>query len=323
MPKEKDDTYVLISGKGRSGSNRLLDILDTSRRTVCRSEPNEIKASMFSGIGGELFVEDFGPDALNSLETALAGAATRRSARDRVNQTDKAYLTALGRAALPSLGKARFRRALTAMKILESEGEWRLPAAFMRRERSSDVLPVLKLNSTPAWAVALAKADERALILHNIRDPFDYLQSWYNRFIISKSGTKSFEKNFQDVPKLLAFFDRTGAERLREPTDANLIEVELWRWRYINEVLLSLRDRRDQYLIMTYSEIEADLLGAARRVFAFAGLPFDHAEEVRIGNLSNVLFQVPHRAQLDPVSCRATMAKVLEDSPLKTLFDPV
>ncbi len=55
---------ILISGKGRSGSNRLLDIFDASRETACRSEVNEIPGSAFHGIGGTLFADDFAPPSV-------------------------------------------------------------------------------------------------------------------------------------------------------------------------------------------------------------------------------------------------------------------
>ncbi|MDG4649648.1 sulfotransferase domain-containing protein [Roseibacterium sp. SDUM158017] len=314
--------YILISGKGRSGSNRLLDILDASRSTVCRSEINEIPGSVFAGIGGELFSGDFGPQQLAALRQAISGAVTRRSARDRLSQRDKDYLTAAGRAGIGSLEKARLRRALSAVGLLDGEHEWRLPPVFLKRDAISGARLVLKLNSSPSWAAALAHADDRCRVLHNVRDPFGYLQSWYNRFIGNGVGTASFRANFRDVPRILAHFGRDDANRLAEPTDENLVEVELWRWRYVNESLQSIAASSGRYLLVTYSEIETDPLGAAGRMFEFAGLPLESGEEARIRALQNVLFSSPHKTHLDPDMCARLIDGVLEDSPLRGLARP-
>jgi hypothetical protein len=317
MEPEEQNPYVLISGKGRSGSNRLLDMFDASRRTVCRSEVNKIPGSAFNGIGGELFPEDFGSAQLDALRGAIRGAGIKRSARDRLSQTDKVYLTAAGRAVFPSMAKTRFRKFLSAVGVIGDASEWTLPGALLSDEGMTRARIILKLNACPTWATALVQADEQCRILHNIRDPFDYLQSWYNRFIRDRKGLSSFEENFSDVPRLLKHFGRENPNRLRQPIEENLIEVELWRWRYINERLLSLEAYPDSYMRVTYSDIEEDLLGAARRIFAFADLPLGPEEEARIGAIRNVLFQKPHTTHLDAELCERLIGEVLEDSPLK------
>lgn len=320
IPELSPRSYVLISGKGRSGSNRLLDMLDTSRLTVCRNEVNAIPGSDFARVGGELFPEDFGSVHLSALRDAISRADVRRSARDRLSQVDKEYLSVVGRAGLGITGKHRLRRVLSVTGLIDDPGEWDLPDLFLNKDRMSHVRLVLKLNSCPAWAMALGKEDERCKILHNIRDPFEYLQSWYNRFIKKHAGTSSFESRFEDVPRLLAHFGRDDADRLRQPTEENLVEVELWRWRYINERLQSLAPLAGRYLLITYPEMEADIVGAAKKVFDFADLPFGHQEEMRVTTMRNVLFQTPHSASLDPELCENLVSKILEDSPLRPLL---
>jgi hypothetical protein len=160
-------------------------MLDTSRLTVCRNEVNAIPGSDFARVGGELFPEDFGSVHLSALRDAISRADVRRSARDRLSQVDKEYLSVVGRAGLGITGKHRLRRVLSVTGLIDDPGEWDLPDLFLNKDRMSHVRLVLKLNSCPAWAMALGKEDERCKILHNIRDPFEYLQSWYNRFIKS------------------------------------------------------------------------------------------------------------------------------------------
>lgn len=312
--------YILISGKGRSGSNRLLDILDVSRHTVCRSEVNEISGSAFFGIGGTLFPDDLQAAQAAMLRKAIAGAVERRSERDRLSQTDKGYFKGLSGPVLWGLGKARVRRVLSAARLVDGSQEWRLPAPILDRAALSEACVVLKLNSCPAWATALSEADDSCNILHNLRDPFEYLQSWYNRFIAKGVGARSFQENFDDVPRLLAHFGRKDVVRLKEPIEANIVEVELWRWRYINETLRALKAHTGQYLLVKYADIETDPVGSARRMFDFAKLPFEAREEARVRALRNDLFAPPHATRLDSEMCQRLIASVLEDSPLLDLL---
>ncbi|MEM6388206.1 MAG: sulfotransferase [Pseudomonadota bacterium] len=312
--------YTILSGQGRSGSNRLLDVLDASRHTACRNEVKLIAASQFHSIGAALFAQDLDEARRARLHAVIADAPYRRSQRDRLSQTDKAYLTGLGRAAQAAFEKKRLRKMLAGVGLLEGHGEWRIPRLMAAPDAIARAHLVLKFNSCPAWTEALALADKHCRVVHNIREPRGFLKSWYNRFILSGIGAASFEKHFDDVPRILAHFGRDDAERLRAASEENLVEVELWRWRYINERLMALEAHPGQYMRVTYDEIQADTVEVARKIFAFSELPFEQAEQDRAGALKNVLFQKPHTAQIDAALCDRLVDKVLEDSPLKAMI---
>ena len=319
MPER--NVYTIISGTGRSGSNRLLDMFDASPYTVCRNEVNSIPGSSFFAVGGKLFFDDFSATQRKMLRAAVDGATIRRSARDRLNQTDKDYLTRAGRISLGAMEKARLRNMLAKLGVIGDAREWIVPQVLLNDEGLSRARLVLKLNSCPAWAQSMVSEDNSCRIIHNIRDPRGFLNSWYNRLIKNGVGTTSFEENFGDVAPILEYFGRTDAERLRSPTEENLVEVDLWRWRHVNENLLSLESHAGQYIRISYKEIEADRVEVARKAFAFAELPFEAEEEARIGSLRNVLFQKPHTTRLDAEMCNRLVGKVLEDSPLKDLVE--
>ncbi len=216
------------------------------------------------------------------------------------------------------MSRARLRRALRAIRLVRHENEWRFPAICIKEAELAAARPVLKLNSCPAWTAALARADENCLIVHNMRDPIDYLQSWYNRLILARAGTSCFEANFGDVPRILGHFGRDDAERLRNPSQENLVEVELWRWRYINESIADLASLPGQYFRVTYDRLESDIEGVVHRLYAFAGLALDDRTLSRILGLKNELFREPHREKLDRNLCDRLAARVLEGSPLES-----
>lgn len=313
--KEPGNPYALISGLGRSGSNRILDILDTSDITSCRNEANEVCGSEFYGIGGELFPAELEECHIRKLQEAISRSNLRRSRRDRLTLREKSYANILARQFSVLTSKSKIRRGLRLARIISNEHEWDLPPWTLNKDISYTAVPVLKLNSCPAWATGLVNTDRNCYIVHNIRDPFDYLQSWYNRFIINRAGFRSFQSNFSDIPKILEYFDRDDAERLKEPTLENLVEVEIWRWRYVNELLFSASSS-ERYMQIHYSDVENRPVEEAAKMFCFLSIPFGSAERLRVGSLKNKLFQNPHASKLEKGLCEKLLDRVLEESPL-------
>lgn len=312
---------IVIAGKGRSGSNRLLDILDASSRTVCRNEVNSIAGGEFNQIGSKLFADNFDDARKAQLQTAIDNAKKRRSGGDRFTQADKAFLTWLGKNALSPMSKSALRRRLHSLGLMHRPTEWEVPTAFVNTQKLSEASLVLKLNSSPIWTAEIAHKDPRSRIVHNIRNPYDFLQSWYNRFIVGKGrGFRPFEKRIADVPRILEYFGREDADRLMHSETENLVEVELWRWRYANELFLELSSLEEQYLRVTYDEVENDRMATAENLYRFAGLPFDRAAEARVTAMQNVLFKKSHQTKLDQDFCKNLVERVLSDSPLKDLF---
>jgi len=310
-------SYILVSGSGRSGSNRVLDIFDQSSRTACRNEANEVPGGEFHAIGGLFFEDNLTESDYSALTAALRRAGLRRSSRDRLDQYRKDYLNPISRPFLRAMSKTRLRRVFVTLGVMANENEWALPASVLNRDRLDDIRPVIKLLGCQTWAEVLINRDKNCQIVHNLRGPLPFLQSWFNRFILkSESQYASFTQHFDDVPRILRFFGRDDAERLREPRVENLIEVEIWRWRYINERLLALSSHPGQYMLVTYNEVDRDPVSVAERLYDFAGLPMDEEAAVGIQNMRNTLFAKPHETNLDTDVSVRLIDEVLKDSPL-------
>lgn len=309
---------AIISGNGRSGSNRLLDILDLHPNTVCRNEVNEIPGGAFYGIGGELF--ELSATALQELQTAIQSGKSRRSSRDRADYYHKAFLKKPARKILLPLSKKKIRNTLHALNMMPNIHEWKIPKALANTSELNKSTLVLKLNSCPEWARALSKTESQPYIIHNIRNPNQYLRSWYNRFIRAGAGSSSFEENFNDIPEILAHFKQSGAERLRAPNLTNIVEAEIWRWRFINEQIMSISDVSQKYLLVKYDEVEHDPSGTADRVHKFIGLEMDVRARTKSVRMPNKLFSEKHKHKLDESLSGFLLDRVLEGSPLKPLF---
>ncbi len=309
----------MIAGKGRSGSNRLLDIVDHSEFTACRSEANKISGGQLSMFGHQMFDHGMTDADVAALHKALIEAGSRRSERDRFNQSGKRFLTPIGKALLPLMAREKARRAMHSMGLMHNPSEWRLLQIALNK---TPFLPVLKLNACPIWPEQIAKIEPGLRIVHNIRQPWNYLNGWYNRFIARQDAFyTSFTQNFADVPLILAYFGRSDSDRLSEPNLDNVVEVELWRWRYINERLMKADLQDGRYLRVTYEEIDADPLAATHRVFQFLDLAITPKVEAGVLRMENTLFASPHKKKLDRQVASRALETVLQNSDIEWAFE--
>ena len=311
---------ILLTGNGRSGSNRLLDLLDQSPATVCRNEANAIPGGAFNGIGGTLFAEDLTAERLAQLQRALAGARDRRSFRDRSEQTDKLHYRPrmLARGGQWMVSKKRLRETLPRLHLLEDAREWRSPALYTSRARQAEATLVVKLNACPAWTVALHNAQPELKVVHNLRKPLDYLNSWFNRHV-ARVEPGSFATTFADVPRILAAFGRDDAGRLADLGEESLIEIEMWRWRFVNETIQTALAGSPRLMTVTYDEIDRDTAAAAERLYAFAGLPLSNETRAAAAAMENKLFARKHTTRLDRERALRIIETVLGDSPLRAI----
>ena len=58
--------YAFVTGNGRSGTNWLLELLDLSPQTFCRSEPSGIETSPLKALDDDRFVKRADQSALDS-----------------------------------------------------------------------------------------------------------------------------------------------------------------------------------------------------------------------------------------------------------------
>ena len=311
-------TLCMISGNGRSGSNRLLDILDLSEITACRNEPDEINGGRLSGFGFQLFNDQLQKPDIVELHRELIAAGYIRSDRDRFNRSEKQFLTPIGKSLLPVMARRKLRTLAHTTGLMRNPLEWKLPQVAIN---DNPILPIVKLNARPIWAEQVAKIEPGLRIVHNIRQPWKFLNSWYNRFILNQDTlAASFTEHFADVPLLLEYYGRNDSARLREGNLENIVEVELWRWRYVNERLMKFDTENARYLRVTYEDIDANPVSAAHQVYEFLDLDLSPKVEEDIANLKNTLFAKPHKNKLDTILVSKLMTSVLAESPLDQAF---
>jgi hypothetical protein len=242
--------HIVIYSSGRSGSNRLLDLLDQHNSTNCRNEPdyddydigNLWKRTEKSGLPG---------DFLEQWAAIVKNCALHKGARDRYDYlAHKEYLR-------PFLGKlwveAARREKLRSLFLRKSKNAWPIPKMALEKYSSSSIIPVLKVSGQPQWFQEPHFYFEKQQIVHNIRKPHDYLNSWYNRFI-RKSGFTN-EEMYDRVLNSRSWMRReAGLVDFSSPYSfRNLLFVELWGWRFKNEALFNSLRQSPRYLPVSYS----------------------------------------------------------------------
>jgi hypothetical protein len=306
--------HVVIFSSGRSGSNRLLDILDQHEWTNCR---NEINADdpQFATLTNWDTSSASTEEIRARWEGSVRRAAVRKGRRDRYELSHKSYLRPL----LSRPWVEIYRRPSIRRPLFDQSFDWQIPKVIFRRGVEDKIVPVLKISRPPELFVATHRADPSQIMLHNLRDPGAMIRSWYNRFVVPRHGSP--EAIFETV--------RTKANRGRAEaglpplTDAYslraLLVAELWLWRLNNEPLVSEIGTSPRYLRITYDETSRSPVEVARKAYTHAGLDFSSTHGERVTSLKNELFSKPHSESLDSALVEDSVAEALDGSSLVAL----
>ena len=293
-----DERTVLITGRGRSGSHRVLDILDCSEDTLCRNELNKLEGGALAALPNGFFLGDQGEGFPALWREARDRAARSFGARDHLGVRPKAYLADWQRERVaPILAKRSARRALSALAPKLRAEEW--PAGPLYGGKDVErAVPVFKALMCQGWADAILPADPYFFVVHNMRRPDDFLRSWWERYVLAHGPEKVWADSLETIGRVLEAFGEAPG-RFTDYSDAGLVETEVWRWRYVNEFLFERYADHPRYAVVTFQEASDDPVALARRLYAMVGLGFGDAEEARVEALRNTKFKP--RAKVSPL----------------------
>lgn len=314
------DPYALVIGHGRSGTNLALDLLDCHPDTVCRSELNRSPDGSFAGLPGDFLGAALPDDFIERWHRALTPAPWHRWDRDHGSRGFKSYYrsSAAGWIAEHMLPRPRLRRVLAPVVPALRRTEW--PVGRLHRP-DAPVLPVLKILLQPHWIGRTHAADDGQRVIHVLRAPEGFIRSWRNRWVASAAGGPEavYAANLETLPGIL---EALGGRRLSHPafSEAALIESELWRWRYMNEIPFAALHGTPRYRAILYDRLTDAPAETAGDLCAFLGLTLDEQGRARAAAQENRLFAAPHTASVDAGLVADLAAGVLDGSPLRALF---
>lgn len=271
--------YVLVVGNGRSGTKWLLSILDSSPSTHCRNEPDEITTSPLAKLPSpqdDLSLLDKNWDA------AISWAATHIGERDLAWTGRKDYVFELSR--ITGLTRALDKRPRSFLSMLLPAlrgAEWELPFWIGDRNAMSRALPVLKFVQAPLWTIWALRHRPSAQVLHIVRHPGGFLNSWKRRYLNDhavESVTLANRKRLQAIART----QPEWGDRFGDISELSVMESELWYWRYATETIHNVGYGQPRYALIVYEQLASKIIEQAQRVFQTCGLSWDARIERRI-----------------------------------------
>lgn len=274
--------YAAIVGQGRSGTNWLLDLLDLSPYTHCRNEANELAASPLAQLPLPTVRSHFGKNFGEQWDRAIALSALRLGMRDRIGAHPKIHLyepvRQLGGTIL--LGRT-FRQLLSPMMPSLGESEWQIPWWLASRQDLERAFVVLKLNQVPAWAEWLLLNRPKAAIVHIVRHPGGFLNSWQNRYLATQAPEAVRKANHERLQQIVKS-DSQWCDRFGDLEVMSVEESELWYWCYAAETIHKAGYRRDNYLEIVYENLVAAPLEIAKQLYEKCHLPWTNEIEKKV-----------------------------------------
>ena len=318
--EQSNQPHIVIAGHGRSGSNRLLDILDCHPNTFCRNEPNEIAGSAFLDLPNGFFPSG-NADFVDQWQKAVERARFEVSGRDRLGTIPKNFHASpasrlLGRYIL---AKRRLRQNLGLFMPDWRRETWSASSGYADREKLAGATPVFKILLSQGWLLDALPHEPSLRVILNIREPRAFLRSWFYRYVDAVGRDQVHHDNMRTMTQILDHFgvDDPGISTFN---DANLLKSELWRWRYVNEPLFVAFRDHPQFMVATYEEMDADLAAVSARCLAFCDLEVTPSISAEIAQLKNSLFpDKPRDLEADDI-VDDIVSKVLTDSPLPEIW---
>ncbi|MBI1367300.1 MAG: sulfotransferase [Planctomycetes bacterium] len=268
--------YAIIVGQGRSGSNWLLNLFDKSPLTFCRDEPDLIPGSPLGKLTEDQFILHRDQPAMHAQwDDAVAWTIDHMGSHDNPIEVPKRFLyEPARRLGIYRLVRGpRYRAVLS--KVLPSlrHGEWLPPWFIISRSRFKEALPILKFVSPPGWASFVLKHRPQVAVIHIVRHPGGFLNSWASRYLATRVKDEVDQANRDRLHKIVREAPCWG-ERFGDIEAMNVQTSELWYWLYLNEEIDRAGRDSAMYTRITYEQLVADPVGQMRHLFARLDLPF-------------------------------------------------
>lgn len=319
--------YAVITGNGRSGTNWLETILDASPLTHCRSEPYGIPTSPFHRVPHVWKAGKTTPDMEGLWDEIVTWSRSRIGQRDHAFTNPKRYVHSLAQVSgiTRLIAHAKSRRVIAYMQPSLRQGEWRMPWWVGSQRRLEQAYPVFKIDLDRRMVSWLLGNRPQVRILHIIRHPCGRLNSWLSRYVAGRNAEEILSVR-KDRLRRIGEAEPDWKSKFGNVEAMNLVECEVWFWRYFNESVHAVGRDHPEYLRLVYEDLVAAPLVSARKAYAFCGLPWDSQVEAIVirglddsiwGKLSGTPTSIAHawRTKLLPEHIR-TVESIVRDSPL-------
>ncbi|HEY9888752.1 MAG TPA: sulfotransferase [Candidatus Obscuribacterales bacterium] len=279
--------YAIITGNGRSGSNWLLTMLDTSRLTHCRNEPHGVRTSPYRQLPNPPVDDKYAAAMLRQWDAFADWTANRMGLHDHriIHPKDHVHRWSQVTGLAHLSARPRVQRALAPFIPALQRGEWQMPFWIGNQAKLSQALAIFKLIDMKAWAVEWLLQNRPDIpVIHIVRHPGGFLNSGMSRFFSTLSPQEQAEERllYQTYLKWGVMVYPEWAMTLGDIEAMNLAEAVAWFWRFNNEMVFRLGQHAPNYLPIIYEELVQEPFNYAQTVFKHCQLPWTPDVEARI-----------------------------------------
>lgn len=282
--------YAIVTGQGRSGTNWVLDILDASRETICKNEPNVVNGSPFGKLTPLWLMAGGRRELDREWDSIAEETCTTISDRDHRLTVNKHYLHSWAhKLGLPSLmARPRIRAVLARTVVPSLAGNiWRMPRAVGNPADLEEAYGIIKVNRVPLLVDWVLRNRTNVPVVNIIRHPCGRHASYANRFLASRDGAEELEQTKKTLRRI-ADADPEWAAKFRSIDPMGIDSMghagsQTWLWRFVNETIEISGAQNPRYKRIVYEEMVADPIPFARSVYQLMGLEWTEEVASHVG----------------------------------------
>jgi hypothetical protein len=174
----------------------------------------------------------------------------------------------------------------------------------------------------PEWINWILENKPEIHIIHLVRHPLGFINSWYNRYFASRDPEKTKAINVDRLRRIKKFDPSWTLpwDSGKEDEFSNK-ELELWYWRYANEALLTSGAKNASYNFVTYSELTHNTEKYLKKYYDLLSLEYSDKISKKILDASKKSASLSEKWKEDASEEDLALAeRILDGSPLKEFF---
>ena len=268
--------YVVIVGQGRSGTNWLLDLFDLSPDTFCRDEPDLLEGSPLTELRGDQFVRYPNQQTLHEKwDNAISYTIAHMGAHDNPIVTSKNFMYEFPRrfGIYRAVRGPRWRRLWGSVIPSFRVAEWLPPSYLINKSRFEESLAIVKFVTPPGWASFVLSQCPEVPVIHVVRHPGGFLNSWAGRYLADRRQADVLKLNLERL-RLISSFDDDWRNRFGIIDEMDVYESELWYWLYVNEEISRAGEFSARYARVVFEDLAHNAVDTMESLYERLGIPF-------------------------------------------------
>ena len=164
----------------------------------------------------------------------------------------------------------------------------------------------------------LGKTDPNTFLIHVVRHPAGFLNSWKKRYYSTTEPTKVLEKNHSRLLSIMQS-DQSWNSRICDISKMSVQETELWYWVYCQEEIYHLGKESPNYKLIIYEDLCLNAVENMCKLFEMCGLPYSSEIKQRISTFSEKSIAISNswRENLSPEEIDLS-TRILQNSLMKS-----